>query len=82
MTFSGYSVVYSMLGGATRRTDKHFQMGGKGNYAPWGVLDWIHGTTIGSNVKEDTELAVDRHEERKGRRKLRSRRKRQSDDDY
>ena len=28
-TFSGYSTVYSMLGGATKRTDKHFKTRGE-----------------------------------------------------
>jgi hypothetical protein len=28
-TFSGYSTVYSILGGATKRTDKHFETRGE-----------------------------------------------------
>lgn len=61
-TYSGYSTVYSMLGGATKRTDRHFARGGKGNYAPWGVLDWIHGTNLGgdsnASVVGDAKEAV------------------------
>ncbi|KAI5791994.1 sterol desaturase family [Geopyxis carbonaria] len=58
-TYSGYSTVYSMLGGATKRTDRHFAKGGKGNFAPWGVLDWIHGTSAGGDtVVEDVKEAV------------------------
>ncbi|KAA8912290.1 sterol desaturase [Sphaerosporella brunnea] len=67
-TFSGYSTVYSMLGGATKRTDKHFEANGEGNFAPWGLLDWMHGTTVGPDIAEDAEDAIDEHEERKRRR--------------
>lgn len=39
-----------MLGGITRRQELHSRGGGKGNFAPWGLLDWIHGTSIGADV--------------------------------
>ncbi|KAF8244323.1 sterol desaturas-like protein family [Wilcoxina mikolae CBS 423.85] len=68
-TFSGYSAtVYSMLGGATRRTDAHFGSEGEGNFAPWGLLDWVHGTTVGEDVKDDVQEALEEYEERKERR--------------
>jgi len=50
-TLSGYATMPGiMLGGITRRQDLHSRGGGKGNFAPWGLLDWIHGTSIGADV--------------------------------
>lgn len=29
--------------------------GGRGNFAPWGVMDWICGTNLGGNIAEDVQ---------------------------
>jgi hypothetical protein len=34
------------LGGIARRMDMHSLMGARGNFGPWGIMDWIFGTTI------------------------------------
>jgi len=67
VVYSGYDIRWTMLGNAARRTDRHFASGGKGNYSPWGVLDWAHGTTVGPDVKNDVGEAVEKHKERKGK---------------
>ncbi len=67
--FSGYSVLPStiILGGIARRHDAHLMSGGKGNFAPWGVLDWVHGTTIGGeDVLDDLKLEIEKRETREG----------------
>ncbi|KAI9814415.1 MAG: hypothetical protein M1827_003271 [Pycnora praestabilis] len=54
-SFSGYSTLPSalILGRIARKQDIHLMSGGKGNFAPLGLMDWIHGTSIGSDVLED-----------------------------
>jgi hypothetical protein len=60
---SGYSTVPSiMLGGITRRQDLHWKCSGKGNFAPWGVLDWIHGTSAGGGIEEDVAGEMEKHD--------------------
>ncbi|CRL22687.1 Fatty acid hydroxylase [Penicillium camemberti] len=53
--YSGYTVMPTtlFLGGMARRTDMHLLMGGSGNYGPWGVVDWILGTTVGEPQSDD-----------------------------
>lgn len=41
------------LGGIARRIDTHLLSSGEGNFGPWGVLDWICGTTVGDTVEDD-----------------------------
>ena len=43
------------LGGIARRTDMHLLMGGRGNFGPWGVMDWIFGTVVGDSQTTDDE---------------------------
>lgn len=31
----------------------------QGNFAPWGLLDWIHGTTAGNDLRDDAEDALE-----------------------
>lgn len=50
-----------MLGGIARRQDLHSESRGKGNYAPWGLLDWIHGTSIGPGFEEDVADEAEKH---------------------
>ncbi|KAF2188335.1 hypothetical protein K469DRAFT_567121 [Zopfia rhizophila CBS 207.26] len=70
-TYSGYNVLPStiMLRGMARRTDAHMMSQGKGNYGPIGVLDWVHGTTLGADVMGDVREEMDKHDvqERAGR---------------
>jgi hypothetical protein len=53
--YSGYSSMPTMffIGGIARRVDMHILTKGKGNFGPWGVLDWICGTTVGDDTIED-----------------------------
>lgn len=44
-----------MVNGMARRRDAHIKSGGKGNFAPWGVMDWICGTSVGGDVMEDVK---------------------------
>ncbi|OCK77541.1 hypothetical protein K432DRAFT_303978 [Lepidopterella palustris CBS 459.81] len=62
-TYSGYSVLPStiMLRGMARRTDVHMMSQGKGNYDPAGVLDWVHGTTLGNDVLDDVRDEMEKH---------------------
>lgn len=50
-----------MLGGMARRQDLHSQGRGKGNFAPLGIMDWIHGTSIGADVVDDMKDEADKH---------------------
>lgn len=58
-----------MLGGFTRRQDLHSEGRGKGNFAPWGLLDWLHGTSIGPDVIDDVKDEAEKHQvkERSGK---------------
>ncbi|KAJ5827144.1 hypothetical protein N7447_003907 [Penicillium robsamsonii] len=46
--YSGYTVMPTklFLGGIARRTDMHLLMGARGNFGPWGIMDWIFGTVL------------------------------------
>ncbi|KAL1629298.1 hypothetical protein SLS56_005402 [Neofusicoccum ribis] len=63
LIYSGYSVLPStiILSGMARRADAHLMTGGQGNFAPWGLLDWVHGTTIGGDVAEDMRDELEKH---------------------
>ncbi|KAH8151810.1 uncharacterized protein LAJ45_03801 [Morchella importuna] len=52
--FSGYTALFfsALMSGAGRRVEKHFGSKGKGNFSTWGVMDWIHGTTLRSSASE------------------------------
>ncbi|KAI9699014.1 MAG: hypothetical protein M1836_003203 [Candelina mexicana] len=54
-SYSGYSVLPSsfVLGGIARRQDVHSMTGGKGNFSPLGLMDLIHGTSLGGDIGED-----------------------------
>ncbi|KAJ5752624.1 hypothetical protein N7520_009541 [Penicillium odoratum] len=63
--YSGYTVMPTsfFLGGIARRTDEHLLEGGDGNFGPWGVLDWVFGTSISdSTVEEDVVAELDEKE--------------------
>jgi hypothetical protein len=58
-----------MLGGIARRQDLHSESKGQGNFAPWGLMDWIHGTSIGADVMDDVSDEAEKHhvKERSGK---------------
>ncbi|BCR86225.1 sterol desaturase family protein [Aspergillus chevalieri] len=62
--FSGYTVMPTsfFLGGIARRTDIHLLSGAEGNFGPWGIMDWICGTSVGDSIADDMEAEVEEHE--------------------
>lgn len=58
-----------MLRGIARRQDLHSEGHGKGNFAPWGILDWLHGTSIGPDVVDNARDEAEKHQvkERSGK---------------
>ncbi|EXJ91120.1 hypothetical protein A1O1_04227 [Capronia coronata CBS 617.96] len=62
--YSGYSSLPTnfILGGVARRTDTHVLCGGEGNYGPWGLVDWIMGTSVGADVIDDVRAEADKHD--------------------
>jgi hypothetical protein len=62
--YSGYSTVPTnfILGGIARRTDNHVLCGGEGNFGPWGLLDWILGTSVGGDVMDDVVAEAEKHD--------------------
>lgn len=65
MTSSGYTILPStiLVAGMARRQEMHMMSSGKGNYAPWGVLDWAHGTTVGDqDVMDDINEEMEKHD--------------------
>ncbi|KAH6632452.1 hypothetical protein F5144DRAFT_650500 [Chaetomium tenue] len=72
LTLSGYSVVPGiLLGGMARRAAVHFRGAGSsgrgggggrvGNFGGWGVLDWVHGTSLGGDVMADLRDEAEKH---------------------
>jgi hypothetical protein len=61
---SGYTVVPGiMMGGVTRRCATHYSSSGRGNYGAWGLLDWVHGTSVGGrDVVDDARNEADKHQ--------------------
>jgi hypothetical protein len=61
--YSGYSTVPTnfILGGMARRTDTHMMCGGDGNFGPWGLVDWVMGTSVGADVLDDVVAEADKH---------------------
>jgi hypothetical protein len=62
LSFSGYNISSIILGGVARRQDLHLASGGAGNFAPWGLLDWICGTSVGNNIGDDVREEMDKHD--------------------
>jgi Fatty acid hydroxylase superfamily len=70
LTLSGYTTIPGIvLGGFARRQDLHSESRGKGNFSPWGLMDWIFGTSIGADVVDDMKGEAEKHQvaERSGR---------------
>jgi hypothetical protein len=63
MTYSGYSIMPSgiLLPGMARRNDNHFLSKGEGNFATFGVIDWVSGTAVGGDVVEDMKAEWEKH---------------------
>lgn len=51
--YSGYSNLPIMVNELARRRAAHMQSGGRGNFGPLGVMDWICGTSVSGNIAED-----------------------------
>jgi hypothetical protein len=53
--YSGYTFMPTsfFLGGIARRNETHLIYSGEGNFGPWGILDWILGTSMGETDFED-----------------------------
>jgi len=63
MTYSGYSIMPSgiLLPGMARRNDNHFLCKGQGNFASFGAIDWVSGTSVGGDVVEDMKAEWEKH---------------------
>jgi hypothetical protein len=63
MTYSGYSIMPSgiLLPGMARRNDHHFLSKGDGNFATFGAIDWVSGTSVGGDVVEDMKAEWEKH---------------------
>jgi len=61
--YSGYNILPStiMLRGMARRTDAHMMSEGEGNFGPFGILDWVHDTTLGKDVVDDLKMEMEKH---------------------
>lgn len=62
--YSGYSTVPTnfILGGVARRTDNHVLCGGEGNFGPWGLIDWVLGTSVGADLIDDVVQEAEKHD--------------------
>ncbi|KIW34791.1 uncharacterized protein PV07_01547 [Cladophialophora immunda] len=62
--YSGYSTMPTnfILGGIARRTDNHLLCGGEGNFGPWGLCDWVMGTSVGADIIDDVVAEADKHD--------------------
>ncbi|KAK4032052.1 hypothetical protein C8A01DRAFT_41505, partial [Parachaetomium inaequale] len=65
LALSGYTVIPGIvMGGMTRRAAVHYAAcgrGGGGNFGSWGVLDWVHGTSLGGDVMADLRGEAEKH---------------------
>ncbi|KAF2964712.1 hypothetical protein GQX73_g8869 [Xylaria multiplex] len=63
LSMSGYSIIPGIImGGITRRTAAHYASRARGNYGAWGLLDWIHGTSVGKNIVKDVRDEAEKHQ--------------------
>ncbi|KAK0620060.1 sterol desaturase family [Immersiella caudata] len=61
LTLSGYTIVPGIImGGITRRNSLHYSRP-TGNFGCWGVLDWMHGTSLGGDVMRDVKNEAEKH---------------------
>ncbi|KAI9713800.1 MAG: hypothetical protein M1820_000530 [Bogoriella megaspora] len=45
-----------------RRVDGHMMSKGQGNFAPWGLLDWVSGTSLERDVMDDLQSEMEKHD--------------------
>lgn len=38
------------------------QSRGRGNFAPWGFMDWLHGTSVGGDFVDDVRDEAKKHQ--------------------
>ncbi|KAG5982815.1 hypothetical protein E4U55_001309 [Claviceps digitariae] len=63
---SGYTFIPGVvLSGITARTAVHYAARGSSNYAPVGIMDWVHGTSKGRHVLNDLKKGADKHDAQK-----------------
>ncbi|KAK3312451.1 hypothetical protein B0H66DRAFT_399172 [Apodospora peruviana] len=63
LSMSGYTVVPGIImGGIARRSALHYCRPTGGNFGCWGVLDWIHGTSLGKDVMADLHDEAEKHQ--------------------
>ncbi|KAI9827511.1 MAG: hypothetical protein M1832_004861 [Thelocarpon impressellum] len=65
LSSSGYSILPSiLLRGVARRQDAHHATCGAGNFAPWGLADWMHGTNVSADdsITEDVKDELRAHD--------------------
>lgn len=62
--YSGYAKVPTnfIFGGIGRRTDAHLIYDGEGNFGRIGLIDWVMGTTIGTDFVEDVRDEAEKHD--------------------
>ncbi|WEW55815.1 hypothetical protein PRK78_001248 [Emydomyces testavorans] len=53
--YSGYKAMPTsfFIGGIAKRAEAHLSNNGSGNYSPWGIMDWVFGSTIGESIVDD-----------------------------
>ncbi|KAK3379079.1 sterol desaturase family [Lasiosphaeria ovina] len=62
LAMSGYTAVPGIIiGGIARRNALHYARPGAGNFGCWGVLDWVHGTSLGKDVMADLHDEAEKH---------------------
>ncbi|KAK1755412.1 hypothetical protein QBC47DRAFT_189024 [Echria macrotheca] len=62
LALSGYTIVPGIImSGVARRTALHYARP-TGNFGCWGVLDWVHGTSLGGDVVQDVRDEAEKHQ--------------------
>jgi len=41
------------IGRIARRVEQHVLSKGSGNFGPWGIMDWICGTTVDESIEDE-----------------------------
>ena len=42
------------IGRIARRVEQHVLSKGSGNFGPWGIMDWICGTTVDESIEDES----------------------------
>jgi hypothetical protein len=53
--YSGYNTMPAnfFIGSIARRVEQHVFSNGSGNFGPWGILDWICGTSVEESIVDE-----------------------------